>query len=343
MDSRYKNGQIYKIINTIDDEFYIGSTISTLQSRFSGHKSASIDSDMKICQHMRKHGKNNFRITLIEEYPCDNRCQLELRESYWIHKLKPTLNERMNFTVPANVPVRCTHKPVDVTYTPNYKNAKIFRIHHQSNGKMFVGSTTLDLLKTLRDYYDSRKDEPSQTPTLHNCMVQCGGNAFYITLIQDYPCSSKDELLAREQFWIRKLKPTLNEPIPDDAEPLPVNSRDIKDIKKSKYKNSKVFKIVNKVDDKIFVGSTIDNPMSCLCDHFVQSNDPILELHRHINKHGVNQFNVVVLEQFPCSSLTELQAVEAMWINKLKPSLNSHVHPYWKYMQKLEKEMKYKS
>lgn len=338
MDCRYRNSKIYKVINTVDDEFYVGSTMCSLQERLRKHKNASTDNDntMKICQHMRKHGENKFKIVLIEEYPCNNRHELELREGYWIQELKPTLN----VIIPATI--HYTHKPVAVTYTPNFKNGKIFKIFHEGNGKTFVGSTTFDLQKTCDEYYDLRKVEPSQTPTLHNYMIQCG-RAFHIALIQEYPCSSKDELLARERFWIQKLKPELNEPIPDDAEPLPINPRDIKDIKKSEYRHSKIFKIVNTVDDQIFIGSTIDNPLSCLCDHIVKTHDPTLQLHRHIKRHGYQQFNIVLLEKFPCSSLTELQAVETMWINKLKPSLNYPVHPYWKYMQKLEKEMKYKS
>lgn len=115
--------KIYKIENSCDNEFYIGSTIAPLQTRFSGHKSASIDSDMKICQHMRKHGKDKFHITLIEDYPCDNRRQLEFRESYWIHELKPTLNERMNFAIPSRF--SHTRKLVAEVDSPNYKNSVI--------------------------------------------------------------------------------------------------------------------------------------------------------------------------------------------------------------------------
>lgn len=343
-DDRYKNAKIYQIVNSVDKQTYVGSTIQTLSSRFNRHKSCARKHTTPICQHIRNVGEQHFSITLIETFPCNNRFELEERERYWILTLKPTLNRYLPNSCPPSflIPTSHVREPVAVVNAPNYKNAKIFRIHHQSNDKTFVGSTTFDLQKVLCEYYDTRKVEPSQTPTLHNYMVECG-RAFYITLIQDYPCSSKDELLAREQFWIRKLKPELNEPIPDDAEPLPVNPRDQKDIKKSQYKNSKIFKIGNTVDDKIFVGSTHDNPMSCLCDHIVQSHDPMLQLHRHIKKHGFKQFNIVILEKFPCSSLSELQAVEAMWIKKLKPFLNYPVDPYWKYMQKLEKERKYKS
>lgn len=340
MDNKYFYSKIYKITNSIDDQIYIGSTIHTLKERFNGHKTASKRPKMLISQHMQKLGADNFQIVLVEAYPCNNKEQLEQREDYWIQELKPTLNQKFPTNHVSDSPV-C--EAIAWINTSNFKNAKIFKLYHESSREIFVGSTTLDLRQTFRVYYDSWKDEASQTPTLHNCMMRSGRNAFHIRLIQEYPCSSKEELLAREQFWIHKLKPELNEPIPDDAEPLPVNPRDEKDIIKSKYKNSKVFKIGNKVDDKIFVGSTIDKPMSCLVDHWVQSHDPMLELHRHLNKHGLNHFNIVILERFPCSSLSELQAVEAMWIKKLKPSLNYPVDPYWKYMQKLEKEKKYKS
>lgn len=38
MENKFERGNIYKIINTIDDTYYIGSTCQNLSERLSGHK-----------------------------------------------------------------------------------------------------------------------------------------------------------------------------------------------------------------------------------------------------------------------------------------------------------------
>ena len=42
----YSKGKIYKILNTIDDEIYVGSTCETLSQRMARHRS-----DMKRLSH----------------------------------------------------------------------------------------------------------------------------------------------------------------------------------------------------------------------------------------------------------------------------------------------------
>jgi hypothetical protein len=67
----YKNGKIYKIVNDVNDNIYVGSTISTLTRRFSQHKGDS----KNITKQKRKFyaavnliGFDHFRIILIENF-----------------------------------------------------------------------------------------------------------------------------------------------------------------------------------------------------------------------------------------------------------------------------------
>ena len=101
----YSNGKIYKITNTINDDIYIGSTIKTLKQRFNAHKSDYKrylnEKNRKVSSYklFDKYGITNCRIELIENFPCDNRTELEQQESVYINKNK-------EFCVNNNIPGR---------------------------------------------------------------------------------------------------------------------------------------------------------------------------------------------------------------------------------------------
>jgi hypothetical protein len=38
--NRYENGKVYKLINLVDDQIYVGSTCLTLSKRMYGHRAA---------------------------------------------------------------------------------------------------------------------------------------------------------------------------------------------------------------------------------------------------------------------------------------------------------------
>ena len=90
----YKNGKIYKILNTVDNSCYVGSTTQTLSTRMAKHR-AHVDSeaaqDRKLYSKLRELGKDSFYIELIEDYPCDSKDQLRRREGLFIRELA-TLN-----------------------------------------------------------------------------------------------------------------------------------------------------------------------------------------------------------------------------------------------------------
>jgi group I intron endonuclease len=90
----YQNGKIYKILNTIDDDCYIGSTTQPLSKRMVKHRSnvhGEATKDRLLYIKMRIHGVENFYIELVEEYPCENIEQLRQREGQYIRELG-TLN-----------------------------------------------------------------------------------------------------------------------------------------------------------------------------------------------------------------------------------------------------------
>lgn len=82
----YKNGKIYVIQNTENENLYIGSTTQSLAKRFSAHR---LDADVfigKLYNAMTEIGKDKFYIELLEDYPCERREQLAAREGQLIRE-----------------------------------------------------------------------------------------------------------------------------------------------------------------------------------------------------------------------------------------------------------------
>ncbi len=90
----YSKGQIYTIrCRTDDTKIYVGSTIQPLYKRFYNHK---IDSCKERCMNMKLYIEVNgnwddWYIELYENYPCNNKNELEKREGEII-RLIGTLN-----------------------------------------------------------------------------------------------------------------------------------------------------------------------------------------------------------------------------------------------------------
>ena len=85
----YSRAKIYKLVNDVDDEVYIGSTTDPLNDRFCRHKWDATSRERpksKLYKHMNNLGFEHFKIELIEDYPCNNKTELEIRESELIKK-----------------------------------------------------------------------------------------------------------------------------------------------------------------------------------------------------------------------------------------------------------------
>lgn len=90
-------GFIYKITNTINGKSYIGQTIQNVKERFYQHcatKCSKAVLDMAIHRAIKKYGKSNFTVEVIEEIDSTN---LNDRERYWI-KYYDSYNNGYNST-----------------------------------------------------------------------------------------------------------------------------------------------------------------------------------------------------------------------------------------------------
>jgi len=82
----YSEGKIYKIVCNITGEIYIGSTITTLNIRLAHHK-------CDVCKSKQILERGDYKILLIENYPCKTKQDLLWRERYYIEKLD-CINEK---------------------------------------------------------------------------------------------------------------------------------------------------------------------------------------------------------------------------------------------------------
>ncbi len=90
--SDYSQGKIYKIVCNKTGLVYIGSTCKTLEKRLKGHVN-----DCKRYLDKKSHHlissiyvifSNDYKIELIEDYPCNNRKELLQREYYYIDNIE---------------------------------------------------------------------------------------------------------------------------------------------------------------------------------------------------------------------------------------------------------------
>jgi alanyl-tRNA synthetase len=82
----YEKGKIYMVWFEGEDKRYYGSTTTTLTKRLNQHKTHYKNNISKcsLFSLFEKYGVENSRIELVEDFPCNNRKELEAREGYHI-------------------------------------------------------------------------------------------------------------------------------------------------------------------------------------------------------------------------------------------------------------------
>ena len=155
-------GFIYKITNTINGKFYIGQTIQNVKERFYQHcatKCSKAVSNMAIHRAIKKYGKSNFTVEVIEEIDSAN---LNDRERYWI-KYYNSYNNGYNSTKGGQDGCKL-FKDLDVeSIIKEYNTGKslrtlgtIFKVDKQTIKDLLIRHNIK--LRTTRTYKLSQKD-----------------------------------------------------------------------------------------------------------------------------------------------------------------------------------------
>jgi predicted GIY-YIG superfamily endonuclease len=150
-------GKIYKIINSIDNEIYVGSTFNQLRHRWQHHKQAynrwfngKRKTKCSIYEKFKLLGIKNFKIMLIKKYDVyrddsKDRRHLLSKEQLWINKLKC-------------ININCAFNPIPENeirkqyYKNNKEKIKGIRKQYYENNKEKIKER-----KNL--YYENNKDK----------------------------------------------------------------------------------------------------------------------------------------------------------------------------------------
>ena len=120
-------GYIYKIINLVNGKVYIGQTVTSIQQRFTEHKSKSKNlKDISCPLHnaMRKYGIENFEVYQIEEV--DNSI-LDDREKFWINHYD-SYNIGYNATLGGEGAVKYNSQEIINLYNQYHNQSKVAEI-----------------------------------------------------------------------------------------------------------------------------------------------------------------------------------------------------------------------
>ena len=164
----YSKANIYKILNTITYDIYIGSTCQTLARRMAKHRegiSTASKCHYKLYEKMKEIGRDCFYIELIEECPCDNKEQLRAIEGKYIREYG-TLNHRIEGRSKSQyvVDTREQKKAYDIEY--RLKNKE----HRQPQKKEYYEANKEAIAARKKAYYERNKERLRQS---HVCSV-CG-------------------------------------------------------------------------------------------------------------------------------------------------------------------------
>ena len=93
------------------------------------------------------------------------------------------------------------------------------------------------------------------------------------------------------------------------------------------YGNGKIYKILNHIDDKCYIGSTTQSLSKRMGKHRIDMKNSIKcnrMLYKHMIEHGTEQFYIELVENYPCQSVEELRKREGELI-RLYGTLNKAV------------------
>ena len=95
----------------------------------------------------------------------------------------------------------------------SFQKGKIYIIRNRINDLVYIGSTCQSLAQRMVQHRRDMNVKRCQDWKLYQLMKELHNENFYIELLENYPCNTKDELNKREGEFIRKYQSQLNKRI----------------------------------------------------------------------------------------------------------------------------------
>jgi len=85
---------------------------------------------------------------------------------------------------------------------PNYSKSKIYKIVCNITGLIYIGSTSQTLTRRIQDHKKNYKRYLNEKYNFTSSFKIIENNNYDIILVEDFPCERKEQLHARERYWI---------------------------------------------------------------------------------------------------------------------------------------------
>ena len=143
---------------------------------------------------------------------------------------------------------------------PNYQNSKIYRLVNDELNLTYYGSTTQSLSKRLNGHNETNNKCKSKLLYVNNYKP-------IIVLVENYPCSSKEELLKRERYYIENNE-CVNGVVPyiSKIEYIEKRKKYYQDNREEKIEKVKQYKLKNKEKFLEYSKQYYDDNKATLCD-----------------------------------------------------------------------------
>ena len=171
----YSKGKIYKVLNTIDDEIYVGSTVETLGLRMAKHRSMmKTKPHFKLYKHMLELDVDNVYIEQLENYPCNDVLELWAQEGHYIREIG-TLNKQIAGRTKKDY--REEHKEeIQQYYKDNIELIKQYYEDHKESikeqQKHYYEDNKERIVQRIKHYYEDNNKHINERLTCNICGCQ---------------------------------------------------------------------------------------------------------------------------------------------------------------------------
>jgi hypothetical protein len=198
----YQKGQIYKLWSPQgeEDEIYIGSTTQLLYKRKASHKSN------KKCRSKILFEKyDDVRIELIEEYPCNNKAELNKKEGEYIKE-----NKCLNRCIAGRtIKEWCEDNKEDIS-----KKSKEYRIihkdHKQDYDKDYYKYNKEQILQKQKEQYEKKKERireyKKQYYKKNKENISKKSKEYYINNQEHLKANNNDYYINNKDVVLKKMK-----------------------------------------------------------------------------------------------------------------------------------------